>query len=370
MSIVISGTGLFTPSEYITNEELVKSFNGYVTKFNEEHKELIESGELEALVPSSTEFIKKASGIEQRFVQDKEGILDINRMKPKLNERPNSQISILAEMALEASKEAINQAGIEVSDLDAVICGCSNLQRAYPAVAIEIQQELGITGYAYDMNVACSSATFSIQNAYNDIQSGAADKVLVVNPEICSGHLNFKDRDAHFIFGDACTAVILERDSQSDQAFKILGTKLQTKFSNNIRNNFGFLNAPEDSDPNSPDKLFIQQGRSVFKEVVPMVQTHIEEHLSELKIDIAKVKRLWLHQANLNMNQLIAKRLLGRDPEDDEMPIILNDYANTSSAGSIIAFHKTKDDFSNNQIGVISSFGAGYSVGSVIIQKT
>ena len=253
--------------------------------------------------------------------------------------------------------------------LDAVICGCANLQRAYPAVAIEIQEELGINGYAYDMNVACSSATFAIQNAYNDIQSGVADRVLVVNPEICSGHLNFKDRDAHFIFGDACTAIILERDSHSEQAFKILGTKLQTKFSNNIRNNFGFLNAPEDSDPDSPDKLFIQKGRSVFKEVVPMVQDHIANHLSELKIDINKVKRLWLHQANLNMNQLIAKRLLGRDPEEGEMPIILDNYANTSSAGSIIAFHQHKNDFSKDQVGVISSFGAGYSVGSLIIKK-
>ena len=369
MSVVISGTGLFTPSEYITNEELVHSFNEFVAKFNEDNKELIASGDLEALVPSSSEFIKKASGIEQRFVQEKRGILDINRMRPKLEERPNSQISILAEMGIKASREAINQAGIDASDLDAVICGCSNLQRAYPAVAIEIQEELEINGYAYDMNVACSSATFSIQNAFNDIQSGVADKILVVNPEICSGHLNFKDRDAHFIFGDACTAVILERDSHSEQAFKILGTKLQTKFSNNIRNNFGFLNAPEDSDPNSPDKLFIQKGRSVFKEVVPMVQDHIEKHLSELSIDINTVKRLWLHQANLNMNQLIAKRLLGRDPEEGEMPIILDNYANTSSAGSIIAFHQHKNDFSKDQVGVISSFGAGYSVGSVIIQK-
>ena len=369
MSVVISGTGLFTPSEYITNEELVHSFNDYVAKFNEDNKELIASGDLEALVPSSSEFIKKASGIEQRFVQDKKGILDINRMRPKLDERSNSQVSILAEMAIKASKEAISQAEIDASDLDAVICGCANLQRAYPAVAIEIQEELGINGYAYDMNVACSSATFAIQNAYNDIQSGVADRVLVVNPEICSGHLNFKDRDAHFIFGDACTAIILERDSHSEQAFKILGTKLQTKFSNNIRNNFGFLNAPEDSDPDSPDKLFIQKGRSVFKEVVPMVQDHIANHLSELKIDINKVKRLWLHQANLNMNQLIAKRLLGRDPEEGEMPIILDNYANTSSAGSIIAFHQHKNDFSKDQVGVISSFGAGYSVGSVIIKK-
>ena len=369
MSVYISGTGLFTPKESITNEELVNSFNSYVANHNEANSSLIDSGEIEPLTPSSSDFIKKASGIEQRFVLDKEGILDITRMRPCLEERPNTEVSVQAEMAVEASKEAMKQAGVNSSQIDAVICGCANLQRAYPAVAIEIQNELEISGYAYDMNVACSSATFAIQNAYNDIQSGVADRILVVNPDICSGHLNFKDRDAHFIFGDACTAVILERDNQSEFSFSILGTKLQTQFSNNIRNNFGFLNQSEDSQPNSPDKLFIQKGKSVFKEVVPLVESHINSHLSSLNIDISSIKRFWLHQANLNMNQLIAKRLLGRDPEKDEMPIILNEYANTSSAGSIIAFHQSKEDFSQGEIGVISSFGAGYSVGSVIVKK-
>ena len=369
MSVYISGTGLFTPKEFITNEELVESFNSYVENFNQENKNLIEEGEVEPLTPSSPEFIKKASGIERRYVQDKEGILDLNRMRPKLKERGNDEISIMAEMAIDASNKALSEANLEASDIDAVICGCANLQRAYPALAIEIQKELKISGYAYDMNVACSSATFSIQNAFNDIQSGVADRVLVVNPEICSGHLNFRDRDAHFIFGDACTAVVLEKNSENKKAFKILGTKLQTKFSNNIRNNFGFLNTSEDSDPHAADKLFIQKGRSVFKEVVPMVQAHINDHLQSLDLSTDQIKRLWLHQANLSMNQLIAKKLLGREPIKEEMPIILNEYANTSSAGSIIAFHKYKDDFLSNDIGVISSFGAGYSVGSVVIQK-
>ena len=69
------------------------------------------------------------------------------------------------------------------------------------------------------------------------------------------------------------------------------------------------------------------------------------------------------------MNQLIAKKLLGRDPGAKEMPIVLDEYANTSSAGSIIAFHKYQDDLNMNDIGIICSFGAGYSVGSIIVQK-
>jgi len=371
MSVVISGTGLFTPKDSITNEELVESYNKYVDICNSENEKAIASGEMEALIHSNAAFIKKVSGIEKRYVLDKEGILNPQRMRPNLAERPNDQISIQAEISISACKEALDQAGRSANDVDAVICGCANLQRAYPAVAIEIQQELGIEGYAYDMNVACSSSTFALQNAVNDILSGVANCILVVNPDICSGHLNFRDRDGHFIFGDACTAILLEKKgvNNSKDCFEILGTKLKTSFSNNIRNNFGFLNKPENSDADNPDKLFIQKGKSVFKEVVPMVVEMISTHLEENNIEIDSVSRFWLHQANLNMNTLISKRLLGREPNINEVPVVLNEYANTSSAGSIIAFHKYKEDLVSGQLGVICSFGAGYSVGSVIVRK-
>ena len=371
MSVLITGSGLYTPEESISNLELVASYNSYVDKYNSQNEKLINSGELEPLVHSDADFIKKVSGIEQRFVLDKEGILNPERMRPNLKERPNEEISIQAEISIDACRQALENAGRTAKDIDAVICGCANLQRAYPAVSIEIQEALGIEGYAYDMNVACSSSTFAIQNACNDIQSGVAERILVVNPDICTGHLNFRDRDGHFIFGDACTAVLLEKNNgnTNNKAFEILGTKLKTKFSNNIRNNFGFLNKPENSDSEDPDKLFIQNGRKVYKDVVPMVEEHIKTHLADLNLGVPDVTRLWLHQANLNMNESISKRILGRDPSEKEMPIVLNEYANTSSAGSIIAFHKNSKDINKGEVGVICSFGAGYSVGSVVVRK-
>jgi len=370
MSVVISGTGIYTPEQSINNKELVESYNQYADSYNERYKEDISKGTIEALTHSNEDFIKKVSGIESRYVLDKEGILDPERMRPLLAERSNEQPSVQAEIAVSACLQALENANKKVEDVDAVICACANLQRAYPAVAIEIQDLLGIEGYAYDMNVACSSSTFGIQNAVSDISAGLAKSVLVVSPEICSGHLNFKDRDGHFIFGDVCTALLLEQDVGSHkEGYKIIDTKLKTVFSNNIRNNFGFLNQAENSDLNSPDKLFIQEGKRVFKQVIPIVASLIEDHLQKNNIPIDTVSRLWLHQANLSMNQLIAKKLLGRDPGAEEMPIVLDEYANTSSAGSIIAFHKYSDDLNVNDIGVICSFGAGYSVGSIIVQK-
>jgi beta-ketodecanoyl-[acyl-carrier-protein] synthase len=369
--VVISGTGLFTPEQSISNEELIASFNAYVEHFNTENAAAIAGGTITALEPSSVAFIEKASGIKSRYVIDKAGVLDVQRMVPRIPERGDDEPSIMCEMAVAAAKQAMQRAGKTGAYIDAVICAASNMQRGYPAMAVEIQNALGIDGYGYDMNVACSSATFGIQAAMSAIQSGQARAVLVVNPEITSGHLNWRDRDSHFIFGDACTAIILERADLATSAhqFEILGMKLKTKFSNNIRNNFGFLNRADESGIGKVDKLFRQQGRKVFKEVCPMAAEMITDTVKNAGLAIDKIQRFWLHQANLNMNLLIARLILGRDATAAESPTILDTYANTSSAGSIIAFHKHQDDLAKDAVGVICSFGAGYSIGCVVVKK-
>ena len=366
---VIAATGLYTPPNSLSNAELVETFNTYVERFNAAHADEIAAGEVQALIPSSAEFIEKASGIKSRFVVDKTGLVDPERMTPNIAERPNEEISVLAEMAVEAAREAIARWGKPVSEIGAVICAASNMQRAYPAMAIEVQQALGIEGFAFDMNVACSSATFGIKTAADFVASGSARAVLMVNPEICSGHLNFRDRDSHFIFGDVATAVIVEGADAAAGGWDILGTRLKTQFSNNIRNNFGFLNRAAPEGIGATDKLFVQEGRKVFREVVPMVSEMIVEHAADLGINPHALKRMWLHQANINMNVMIGKRVLGRDPAPGENVIILDEYANTSSAGSIIAFHKASDDFASGETGLICSFGAGYSAGTVFVRK-
>ena len=313
--IVISGTGLYTPEQSISNEELVESFNTYVDSYNAENAEAIAAGELPPLQPSSAEFIAKASGIQSRYVMDKEGILDPLRMVPRIPDRPNEAQSVQCGMAVAAATEAMEQAAKRAADIDAVIVAASNMQRAYPAMAVEIQDALGIEGYGFDMNVACSSATFGIQQARDMIASGSARCVLMVNPEICSGHLNYR-ATAIRISSSAMSvpAVIVESAATANSAeqYQIIDTKLQTIYSNNIRNNFGFLNRADESGVGKPDKLFVQEGRKVFKEVCPAVAKQISDQLGGLGIEADALARLWLHQANLNMNQLISKRVLGR----------------------------------------------------------
>jgi beta-ketodecanoyl-[acyl-carrier-protein] synthase len=370
--VAISGTGLFTPPDVITNAELVEAYNEFVRRHNLAHAHQIAAGTMHALLKSSDEFIFKASGIRNRHVIAKDGMLDPDYMCPKLKERPDDQISVQAEIAVAAAKDALAAAHRTPGDIDGVIVSSSTMQRAYPQIAIEVQNALGITGFGFDMLTGCSSATFAFQVAHDMIAKGSARAILCINPEICTGHLNLRDRETHFIFGDACTAALLEPASRADgaNAWEILGTRLTSVYSNNIRNNFGTMNRFDPASVGKPDKLITQKGRKVFKEVVPMVAEFMQAHLADMGIKTTELKRLWLHQANINMNDLIARKVMGRDVTPTEAPNILHDYGNTASAGSVIAFHKHSADLKAGDLGVLCSYGAGYSAGSVILKKT
>jgi beta-ketodecanoyl-[acyl-carrier-protein] synthase len=370
--IVISGTGAYIPEQVITNEELVASYNQYVAEYNRCHAQAIADGTCQALKTSDADFIEKASGIKQRHVLDKRGILDINVMHPVLRTRGDAEASLQCDMACHAAREALANAGRTPGDVDMVLVACSNVQRPLPAMAIEIQAALGIEqGFAYDMNVACASASFGISNAYNAIASGQARCVLLLSPEIYTGQLNFKDRKSHFIFGDACSAVVIERaaDCVASHAYRIVGCKLQTQFSNSIRNNFGFLNRCEQQDVPADDRLFRQNGCAVRQQVVPLAISHILDHVAEASLSATDIKRLWLHQANLQMISAIAGEVLGRQPTSEELPLILDKYGNTGAASVILTFHQHHRDLQTNDYGVICSFGAGYAAGSVVVRK-
>lgn len=370
--VVISATGMFVPPERITTAELVASFNTYVNRFNETHHSDISAGTLAPLEGSSEAFIIKASGIASRYVMEKQGILDIERMHPSFPERADGEPSLQSEMAVAAVRDALKKAHLEAKDVDAVIVSCSSLQRPYPAIAIEVQSALGIEGFAFDMNVACSAGTYAIKLASDMIASGSARCVVAVNPEINSGHCNFRDRDSHFIFGDIATATVIERRDtcRAPAPFLILGTRLLSRFSSNVRNNFSFINRWKSDALAKPDTLFYQNGRRVFKEVIPLATQLITGHLAALGVEVPDVRRLWLHQANINMNHRIAAKVLGREPRNGDAPMVLSEYGNTASAGAILVFHLHRDDLASGDIGVICSFGAGYSAGSIVVQKT
>ncbi|MEM8761824.1 MAG: 3-oxoacyl-[acyl-carrier-protein] synthase III C-terminal domain-containing protein, partial [Pseudomonadota bacterium] len=169
---------------------------------------------------------------------------------------------------------------------------------------------------------------------------------------------------------DVATAVVLEdAELASAPYFKLRSTRCATQLSNNIRNNDGFLRRTHDQMGDRRDMQFVQNGRKVFKEVLPLVSAHIQHHLESDGVSAGDLKRLWLHQANQTMNDYIGRKVMGRTPSPEEQPNILKDYANTSSAGSIIAFAKHSEDLPPRAVGLICSFGAGYSVGSALVER-
>ncbi len=369
-TIYLTGSGLFIPPFSVTNEELVASYNEYVEKFNAQQQAQIDSQQIQPLEKSSTEFIEKASGIKARYAMYKEGITDVQRMRPQVPERTQNTPLEVVEMAIAAAQEAMQQAHVSAADIDAVILTTTNHQRAYPSAAVEVQQRLGINGFAFDMGIACSSATFGLITACAYVKSGIANTVLVVNPEFATPQVDFTSRDSHFIFGDVATAAIISNEvkPQANCAFKILANKQFTQYSTNIRCDGSYLDHCIDNLPKERP-YFKQQGKKVFKELLPLATQFISEFITENNLKTSDLKRFWLHQANINMNSFAMKKLLAREPYANEAPICLDEFANTASSGSMIVFHQHKSDFSNGEKGLICSFGAGYSIGGLLIEK-
>jgi beta-ketodecanoyl-[acyl-carrier-protein] synthase len=367
----ITGHGVWHPANILTNDELCAAFNEFVRRDNAKHAAEIAAGKRQPLKESTPEFVVKASGIQRRYVHDKTGLMDPERMCPNIPDRPEEALSVQAEYSVNAAKIALDRAGKHGEDVDLVVLGAANLQRLYPAIAIEVQDAIGARGWALDMSLGCSAATGAAIVAAQAIQAGTASCALVVVPELTTGHMNWRERDSHFIFGDASVALVIERaDRAKKGAWEILSTRMLSKWSATaIRNNAGYLNRCDPSTQFDDDKLFHQQGRRVFKEVVPLASKFITEHLAAHELTAQQVGRMWLHQANQKLNEVVAEWVLGRKATREEAPIILDEYGNTASAGSLIAFSKYSEDMASGTYGVMCSFGAGYSLGSLLLQR-
>ena len=199
------------------------------------------------------------------------------------------------------------------------------------------------TGFGFDMNVACSSATFGIQTAADYIRAGNAQSVLVVSPEICSGHLNFRDRDSHFIFGDVATAVLVE--DADDRAGGALGDPRHQAEDGVLEQHPQQFRLPQPRRARRrrrrPTSCSSRKAARCSRKSCRWSPSMIVERCRAARASSRPtLRRLWLHQANAGMNRLIAQRVLGHEASEDESPTVLDTYANTSSAGSIIAFHK------------------------------
>ncbi|MCV0397526.1 MAG: beta-ketoacyl-ACP synthase III [Rhizobiaceae bacterium] len=370
--VALSGVGVEIPETAISNEELVASFNEWAEA---ENAVRAQKG-LEPLQKSDSEFIVYASGVKKRHVHTPDGILDPKRMAPRIPARGDDELSVQAEFGLKAARRALAHAGLEGADIDMTICASSHLQRPYPAMAIEIQRELGAGGAGFDMGLGCSSAGAAIHVATSLVRTGAHRRVLVVTPELITGHLNFRDRQTHFIFGDAAVAVVVERLEENESGrrgvFEILDTRSWTQFSNNIRTNLGYLTRTALDDPYlvpMEGNMIKQVGNKVFKEVTVAGHKFIVSFLADHGLTPDDVRRFWLHQANARMNAMILKLSFGHDVGHDRAPMVLERLGNTAAAGAIVALAENHEDMKPGDLGLLCAFGAGYSIGAALLRR-
>jgi beta-ketodecanoyl-[acyl-carrier-protein] synthase len=369
--VIISGIGVEIPPASITNEELVASFNSWVDCENEARQK---EGR-PSLAKSDTDFIVYASGVKSRHVMDRDGILDPARMAPRLPARGDDELSRQAEFGVQSARRALDHAAARPADVDMVICAASHQQRPYPAIGIEIQKELGTSGTALDISLGCSSAVAGLHLAVNLVRTGAHRRVLVVVPEIVTAHLNFRDRQTHFIFGDASASLVVEAIGAGEERagrFEVLATRNWTQFSSNIRTNLGYLSRTEQEDPYQipmQGNMIKQVGNKVFKEVTHAAHRFITQFLLDNGLTAEQIRRYWLHQANARMNAMILKLALGHEPDHDRAPMVLERLGNTAAAGAIIALKENHDDIAAGDYGLLCAFGAGYSIGGALLRK-
>ena len=368
--VCVGGIGVEIPEASISNEELVDSFNAWVDMENPKR----EARGLSPLAKSDAGFIEHASGIKRRHVYERDGILDPNRMAPIIPARADDELSVMAEFGAAAARKALDQAGVQARDVDLVICASAHHQRPYPAIAIEIQKALGTSGAGFDMGLGCSSALAGLHVATNLVRSGAHRRVLVVTPELITAHLNFRDRQTHFIFGDASVAVLIEALGAREERpghFEIVDTRSWTQFSNNIRTNFGFMSRLAQDDPSylaMEGNLIKQNGNKVFKDVTVAGHKFIVDFLAEHGHTPQTMRRFWLHQANARMNAMILKLAFGGEVGQDRAPTVLDRLGNTAAAGAIVALEENHRDMQPGEHGLLCAFGAGYSIGGALLR--
>jgi len=366
--VMISGIGVAIPEARISNDDLVASFNTHVERQNEARAARGEP----LLSQSSAAFISHASGVESRHVHTLDGILDPERMAPHIPPRADDELSVMAEFGAASARRALDDAGLTGADIDLVICAASHHQRPYPAIGIEIQNAIGAPGAAFDMGLGCSSAAAGLHVASNLVRAGAQHRVMVVTPEIITAHLDFRDRQTHFIFGDASTAVILERaEEERPGRFEVIDTRGWTHFSNNIRSNFGFMLRSGLEDPSSipaEGNLIKQVGNKVFKDVTIAGHQFIVDFLAGHELTPHDIRRFWLHQANARMNAMILKLAFGEDVGRDRAPLVLDRLGNTAAAGAVIALAEHHKDMQPGDWGLLCAFGAGYSIAGALLR--
>jgi 3-oxoacyl-[acyl-carrier-protein] synthase-3 len=273
-----------------------------------------------------------------------------------------------SDMATEAARRAMEQAGIRENEIDLIICATVTPDMPFPNTACFVQQKLGLRRIpAFDIEAACSGFLYGLEIGQQFITSGTCDTVLVIGAEKLSSIVDWQDRNTCVLFGDGAGAAILR--SRGDE-HGILTTCMgadggQTDI---LSLPGGGARFPASKETVSARMHFLKmEGKEVFKNAVIAMQTAAEEALKKCNLNIADIKCIIPHQANVRIIDAIADRL---GAPKEKIYINLHRYGNISAASVAIALDEAAREgrFQRGDLILLVVFGAGLTWASCVIQ--
>ena len=319
----IIGTGSYLPPRRLTNNDLAA--------------ELAQRG-----LETSDEWIVERTGIHARHFA-----------------APDVTSS---DLALEASRNAIQAAGITAQDIDLIIVATSTPDMVFPSTAAILQNKLGITNGcpAFDVQAVCSGFVYALTVADSMIQTGAAKRVLVVGSEVFSRILDFNDRTTCVLFGDGAGAVVLEASEEPG----ILAAELHADGSH-----VGILCVPGNVSGGKilGDPLLKMDGQAVFKLAVGLLDKAARATLEKAGMTDADIDWLIPHQANIRIMQSTARKL---KLSMDKVVVTVDQHGNTSAASIPLALdHAVRNgQVKKGQNVLLEGVGGGFTWGAVLIK--
>ncbi|MDM0607224.1 beta-ketoacyl-ACP synthase III [Clostridium perfringens] len=309
-------------------------------------KNLVENEKLQEFLETSDEWIRTRTGIERRYIS-----LDENT----------------SDLAVEASKKALNQAGLSAEDIDLIILATVTPDNFTPSTACIVQDKLGAkNAWAFDINAACTGFIYALKLGRSLIRSGEAKNALIIGAETLSKALNWEDRGSCVLFGDGAGATVLT-STEEDCGIKCVNVKSDGSKGDSLVIQGLPLNSPFKDGREVSENYINMNGREIFKFATKVMEESIVEILEKENIKIEDIDAIIPHQANLRIIDYVVKRL---GIPREKFITNLQNYGNTSGASIPIALCESINE-GNLKKGdniIMVGFGGGLTWGAALIK--
>jgi 3-oxoacyl-[acyl-carrier-protein] synthase-3 len=305
------------------------------------------NADLEEMVETNDEWIRTRTGIEERRILKDED-------------------KATAFMGAEAAKEVLEQRDISGKEIDTIIVATVTPDYLFPATACLVQNEIGArNAYAFDLSAACSGFLYALTTGANFIESGRAEKVLVIGADKMSSIVDYTDRSTCILFGDGAGAVLLEA---SEDETGIIDYIHRSEGDTNLslyQPAGGSLNPASEQTVAERLHYAKQDGRTVFKKATIGMADVSKEIMEKNDLTADDVSWLVPHQANLRIIDATANRM-GLD--NDKVMVNIDKYGNTTAATIPLCLYDWKDKLEHGDNLILAAFGGGYTWGSIYLK--